>query len=91
MNEILADLKPTSSDTDKRQGEAWTAWLEQSFASERKDVAEAISKKRDDIELDADEVKSLKAWTDIFGNEAYTGAIGLAMAGVATLGAVFLL
>ena len=91
MDAILAELKPTKEDTDKRQGEAWTAWLEQSYANERADVGIAISKKIDDIELDADEKKSLKAWTDIFGNEAYTGgAISLAMAGVATLGAVYL-
>ena len=92
MDAILAELKPTLEDTDKRQYEAWTAWLEQSYESERINVAEAISKKIDEVELDADEEKSLKAWTDIFGNEAYTGgAFSLAIAGVATLGAVFLL
>ncbi len=72
--------------TDKAAKDAWTAWLDTATTADKTNVAEALSKQKDGVDLDDAEKKALKAYTDIFG-----GAYSLAMAGVATLGAVFLL
>ena len=82
------DSLKADNEADKKVSKAWADWLAASTttAADKVNVYEALSKQKDGNDLDDAEKKALKAYTDIFG-----GAYSLAMAGVATLGAVFLL
>ena len=77
--------KADASEADKKQVTDYDA----KFAASSADLANlklALSKQADGVDLNDAEKKALKAYTDIVGR-----ALSLALAGVATLGAVFLL
>merc|ERR1719468_232001 len=82
------DSLKADNEDDKKAKAAWAAWLldATNTPADKVNVYEALTKEKDGNDLDDAEKKALKAYTDIFG-----GAYSLAMAGVATLGAVFLL
>ena len=80
------DSMVATNTDDKAKTDAWTAALTAATTADKINIAEALSKQKDGVALDDSEKKALKIYTDIFG-----GAYSLAMAGIATLGAVFLL
>ncbi len=85
---ITADLAALdlTKTADKAQKKKYDDWYATKTVADKTNLAEAISKDKDGNALADDEKKILKEYTDIMG-----GALNLAMAGVATLGAVFLL
>ena len=76
--------KADASEADKKQVTAYDAKFP--AGADLINLQQALSKQADGVDLNEAEKKALKAYTDIVGR-----ALSLALAGVATLGAVFLL
>ena len=79
-------LKPDSFKNDAQAADAWMDWIDQATQADFQNLQIGLSKLDDDIEMTEAETKQVKTFNAIF-----SGALSFTMAGIATLGAAFLL